>query len=74
MSQVVEILKYIYEITENDNLGMAVSADIGVEEVEYQRLGKNVNKELANLRNLLLNLKAVPQYQDHVTTVDRFLV
>ena len=74
MPQVVEILKYIYEITENDNLGMAVSAEIGVEEVEYQRLGKNVNKELANLRNLLLNLKAVPQYQDHVTIVDRFLV
>ncbi len=31
MPQVVEVLKYIHEITDNENLGVAVSADIGVE-------------------------------------------
>jgi hypothetical protein len=30
MPQVVEVLKYIHEITDNDNLGVAVSSDIGV--------------------------------------------
>ena len=44
MPQVVEVLKYIHDVTETDNLGMAVSADIGQEEAEYQRLGKNVNR------------------------------
>lgn len=44
MPQVVEVLKYIHEITDNDNLGVALTGDAGVQEAEYQRLGKNVNR------------------------------
>lgn len=48
------MLKYIHQITDNDNLGVALTGDVAIEEGEYQRLGKNVNRELANLRNILL--------------------
>lgn len=58
----------------NDNLGVSVSGDIGAQELEYQRLGKGVNRELANLRNLLMGLKGVPQLQSNVAVIDNFLV
>ena len=44
MPQIVEVLKYIHEITEQETLGAAVAPEIGVEEVEYQRLGRTVNQ------------------------------
>jgi hypothetical protein len=44
MPQIVEVLKYVYDITEVNTLGIPVSKDIGAEQAEYQRLGKNVNK------------------------------
>jgi hypothetical protein len=31
MPQIVEVLKYVHEITEKETLGMAVGAEIGIE-------------------------------------------
>ena len=67
-------MKYIHEITDVDNLAMASSADIGVEEIEYQRLGKSLNKEVSNLRNILLGMKNMPEYRNQVTVIDNFLI
>jgi hypothetical protein len=36
MPQVVEVLKYVHEITEEASLGIAVGADISIEEVRYK--------------------------------------
>lgn len=67
-------MKYIHEITDVDNLAMASSADIGVEEMEYQRLGKSLRKEVSNLRNILLGMKNMPEYRNQVTVIDNFLI
>lgn len=46
---------------------------MGIEEAEYQRLGKSVNGELARLRSLLMDLKRNPEYKGQVTVIDTFL-
>ncbi len=40
MPQVVEVLKYVHEILEQEDLG--VSVDIGVEASEYKKIGEDL--------------------------------
>jgi hypothetical protein len=63
MPQIVEVLKFIYDIAENENIGVALEGEIGADEAEYQRLGKNVNGELIKLRTLLKDLQTNAEYQ-----------
>jgi hypothetical protein len=73
MPQVVEVLKYIHEITDNDHLGTELIGDTGKEELEYQRLGRNVNKELSALRNTLNEINSSEEHRSQVTVIDRYL-
>jgi len=50
-----------------------LTGEIGIEEAEYQRLGKSVNGELVKLRALLLDLKKNPSYKGQITVIDTFL-
>ena len=43
MPQIVEVLKYVHEITEQESLGVAVKAEIGVEQVQYENLARSLN-------------------------------
>ena len=38
MPQVVEVLKYVHEIVEEETLGVAVGVDIRVQEAKYKQL------------------------------------
>ena len=49
MPQIVEVLKYVHEVTEEGNLGVAVSGEIGEKEVQYKALAGNVRGELTKL-------------------------
>lgn len=42
MPQIVEVLKYVHEITEKDTLGASVPEDIGKQEAEYKNLASNL--------------------------------
>jgi hypothetical protein len=49
MPQIVEVLKYVHEICESDELGVAVNADVGKQEASYRQLSNNIKFHLGNL-------------------------
>lgn len=46
MPQVVEVLKYVHEIYEEDGLGVALTGDLQVAELRYRELYGNSKKQL----------------------------
>ena len=56
MPQVVEVLKYVHEIVEEESLGVAVGADVSVQEAKYKELYANIRvyfeQVLVELRRL----------------------
>lgn len=42
MPQIVEVLKYVHEITEKDDLGVAVDIETSTYEQKYRGLSKSI--------------------------------
>jgi hypothetical protein len=66
MPQIVEVLKYVHEIYEDDSLGVALTGDIQIADLRYRELYGNSKKqleillvELRQLRNSQPNLRGV---------------
>lgn len=57
MPQVVEVLKYVHEIYEEETLGVALTGDIQVAELRYRELYGNAKKQLDILLIELRKLK-----------------
>jgi hypothetical protein len=57
MPQIVEVLKYVHEVTEKEELGVAVGAEVGIYEQRLKVLSKDIKVTfdllLAELRKLL---------------------
>ena len=58
MPQIVEVLKYVHEITESDDLGVAVDIETSTYQQKYRALSKSIKveldvliKELRGMRN-----------------------
>jgi hypothetical protein len=75
MPQVVEVLKYVHEIVEEQTLGVAIGVDINVEEIRYKELyGKlRVHFEgvLAELRRLKVQ---TPALKIQIEIIETFLI
>ena len=46
MPQIVEVLKYVHEVCETEELGVAVNVEVGAHEQKYRTLSKNIKAEL----------------------------
>lgn len=42
MPQIVEVLKYVHEIIESDELNLNVDIDVSIEAQEYKKLGDDL--------------------------------
>ncbi len=54
MPQIVEVLKYVHEVVEEETLGVAVNVDIATHEQKYKLLTKDIK---ANLDVLLVEIR-----------------
>ena len=75
MPQIVEVLKYVHEMSEQKSLGIALEGEVGIEEAEYQRLGKNLNSELSRLRVMISGMRQGQgsELKSQLATIDSFL-
>lgn len=46
MPQIVEILKYVHEVVEEETLGVAVGVDVATHEQRYRLLTKDIKVQL----------------------------
>jgi hypothetical protein len=75
MPQVVEVLKYVHEIYEDDGLGVALTGDIQVAELRYRELYGNAKKQLEILLVELRQLKnSNPNLRGVIEIIERFLL
>lgn len=54
MPQIVEVLKYVHELTEKEDLGVAVGVDVATHEQRYKLLSKDLK---VNLDILLVEIR-----------------
>ncbi len=75
MPQVVEVLKYVHEIYEDDGLGVALTGDISIAETRYRELYGNAKKQLEILLVELRQLKSSnPNLRGIIEIIERFLL
>lgn len=75
MPQVVEVLKYVHEIYEDDGLGVALTGDLQVAELRYRELYGNAKKQLELLLVELRQLKiSQPGLRGIIEIIERFLL
>jgi hypothetical protein len=75
MPQVVEVLKYVHEICEEDGLGVPIVGDVAVAETRYRELYGNTKKQLEvlliELRKLMVSN---PNLRTVIEIIERFLL
>jgi len=75
MPQIVEVLKYVHEITEKEELGVAVGVDVASYEQRLKILSKDIKVNfdilLVELRKLL---KSNPALRAMIEIIEKFLV
>ena len=75
MPQVVEVIKYVQEIVEEASLGVALGADISVEEVRYKELYGKLRVQFEVLIVELRKLKASnPNFKLQIEIIEKFLI
>lgn len=57
MPQIVQVLKYIHEVCEAEDAGVAVDVDVGTHEAKYKQLSRNVEKHLDSVLRQLRMMK-----------------
>ena len=74
MPQIVEVLKYVHEITEKEELGVAVGVDVATHEQRYKLLSKDLK---GNLDILLVEIRKIkgtsPQLKIQIEIIEKFL-
>ena len=75
MPQIVEVLKYVHEITEKEELGVAVGVDIATHEQKLKILTRDIKVNfdilLAELRKLRTSN---PNLRIQIEIIEKFLV
>lgn len=75
MPQIVEVLKYVHEVVEEETLGVAVGVEVSTHEQKYKLLTKDIKIQLDLLLAELRKLRTSnPALQGQVTLVEGFLV
>jgi len=74
MPQIVEVLKYVHEVMETENLGVAVGVDVSTHEQKYKLLTKDIKVQLDLLLTDLRKVKGSnPALQGQITLIEGFL-
>jgi hypothetical protein len=74
MPQIVEVLKYVHEIVEEETLGVAVGVDVQTHEQKYKLLVKDIKVHLDLLITDLRKMRGSnPTLQGQVTVIEKFL-
>ena len=74
MPQIVEVLKYVHEVTEKEELGVAVGVDISSHEHKLKLLGKDIKGNLDILIVELRKLKGKdPNLKVQIELIEKFL-
>lgn len=72
MPQVVEVLKYVNQIIEND--GLDINVDVSVEAVEYRKIGEELEKGFAEFIAELAKIKSLqPSAAQRITLIEQYL-
>jgi len=82
MPQIVEILKYVHEVVEEESLGVAVGVDVASHEQKYKLLVKDIKIQidilLVDLRKMKgnnPNLRAqIELIEGFITQLDQFIL
>jgi hypothetical protein len=75
MPQVVETVKYIYEIIEEATLGVAVGVDIGIQEAKYKELYGILKVQFESILIELRRLRTrQPELKTQIDLIERFLI
>lgn len=74
MPQIVEVLKYVHEVVEEETLGVAVGVDVQTHEQKYKLLVKDIKVQLDLLLVDLRKLRSSnPTLQSQISLVEGFL-
>lgn len=74
MPQIVEVLKYVHEITEKETLGVAVGVDVSTHEMKLKNLTGDVKVQLDLLLVELRKLRTSnPNMVQQITLIETFL-
>ena len=78
MPQVTEVLKYVTELVENDEMavggGIDVNVDVSVEVQEYKRLGEDLERGFADFVAELSKIKSMqPSSASRITMLEQYL-
>lgn len=74
MPQIVEVLKYVHEVTEKEELGVAVGVDVATHEQRLKILTKDLKVNFDVLLVELRKLKANPALKGQIELIEKFLV
>lgn len=73
MPQIVEVLKYVHEITEKEELGVAVGVDVASYEQRLKILSKDIKVNFDLLIAELRKMKSTPNLKVQIELIERFL-
>lgn len=75
MPQIVEVLKYVHEVVEEETLGVAVGVDVATHEQKYKLLVKDVKGQLDLLLAELRRLRTSnPALRVQIEAIEGFLL
>lgn len=75
MPQIVEVLKYVHEICEEETLGVAVGVDVSVQEARYKELYGKVKVQFDTLLAELRRLRTSnPGLKAQIDMIEAFLI
>ena len=75
MPQVVEVLKYVHEIVEEETLGVAIGADINISEIKYKELYAQIRIHFEAVLVELRRLKVqTPGLKVQIEIIETFLI
>lgn len=74
MPQIVEVIKYVHEIVEEETLGVAVGVDVQTQEIKYKELYGRVKGQFEPLLAELRKIKMTnPAIQGQILIIEKFL-
>lgn len=74
MPQIVEVLKYVHEVVEQENLGVAVGVDVSTHEQKYKLLVKDIKVQIEILLADLKKLKNTnPALRAQIEVIEGFI-
>jgi hypothetical protein len=72
MPQIVEVLKYVNQIIDNDELN--INVDVSVEAAEYKRIGEDLEKGFSDFLTELNKIKSLqPSSAQRISMIEQYL-